>query len=66
MAAAVYVTDVREYSCADQVVCIEIVTGGKVQSLHMPLRIARIASARFVRFLADHDSAGEVVKMRSR
>lgn len=61
MSAPRYVSDVREFACADQVVCVELVVGDEIERLHMPLRVFRMASVRSVRFLAEHDASGQVV-----
>lgn len=49
-----------EFEVRDAVVCVDFGNW----SLHMPLRVFRIAHSRAQKVLREHDAGGEVVPMR--
>lgn len=55
-----YVERAPEYEIRDGVVCCDF--GG--WSIHMPMRVFRIAHARAAKAVKDYDASGEVVPFR--
>ena len=57
-----FVDRAPEYDIADEVMCIDF--GG--WSVHMPLRVFRIAQARAAKAVREHDASGQVVPFKGR
>jgi hypothetical protein len=57
-----FVERAPEFEVRDAVVCVDFGNW----SLHIPLRVFRIAHGRAAKALRDHDASGEVVPLKRR
>lgn len=57
-----FVDRAPEYEIRDGVMCVDFGTW----SMHMPLRVFRLAQSRALKAVRDHDTAGSVVQIRGK